>query len=176
MKKLFAIMAIASIAITSFQACAQDDKSKRPSPPAKATGTTAGGASVSIDYSQPSVKGRTIGKDLEPKKGEIWRAGANEATVFETSKDVKIQGQPLPAGKYALFTLINPDDTWTIIFNKTWKTWGAYDYEKNKGADALKVTVTPKKAASFAEKLNYTINSGLVSLHWGDYQVEFTVE
>ncbi len=169
-------MLLLAAAITSLVACGQD-KAKRPSPPATAKETIASGAVVTIEYSQPSVKGRTIGKDLEPKVGQVWRAGANEATTFEVSKDVKVEGQALPAGKYAFFTLWNNDDTWTLIFNKVTKTWGAYDYDKNKGQDALKVNVKPGKAPAFAEKLTYTIaKDGKVSLQWGDVAVDFKVE
>src|SRR5436190_16915419 len=120
-------MLLLAAAIVTMTACGQD-KSKRPSPPAAAKETLNNGTVVSIDYSQPSVKGRTIGKDVEPKKGLVWRAGANEPTTFEVSKDVKIEGQALPKGKYAFFTLWNSDDTWTLIFNKELKTWGAFDY------------------------------------------------
>ena len=83
----------AAVCIVTLTACGQDDKSKRPSPPAKASGTTASGTTITLDYSQPSVKGRTIGKDLEPMPGKVWRTGANEATVFEVNKDVKVEGQ-----------------------------------------------------------------------------------
>ena len=157
-------------------ACGQD-KSTRPSPPATAKETLGNGTVVSINYSQPSLKGRTIGKDVEPKKGLVWRAGANEATVFEVSKDVKVQGQALPKGKYAFFTLWNNDDTWTLIFNKKFDTWGAFDYEKNKGEDALKVSVKPGKAPQFTEKLTYTVGKdGKVSMIWGDTETDFKVE
>ncbi|MFN8251854.1 MAG: DUF2911 domain-containing protein [Ferruginibacter sp.] len=153
---------------------AQQDKSKRPSPPALATQTLSSGAVISIDYSQPSVKGRTIGKDLEPKDGEVWRTGANEATVFETSKDIKVNGQTLPAGKYGLFMISGPAE-WTIIFNKTWKQWGAFNYKKED--DALRITAAPGKAAAFAEKMSFTIEkNGLVTLLWGDIKVSFTAE
>src|SRR4051812_38822530 len=81
------------------------DKSARPSPPALAKETLKKGTIVSIDYSQPAVKGRSIGVDLEPMAGQVWRTGANEATVFEISNDVKIEGKELSAGKYGLFTL-----------------------------------------------------------------------
>src|SRR5688500_1424021 len=155
-------------------ACGQDDKSKRPSPPAQAKETLASGAVVTIDYSQPSVKGRTIGKDLEPMAGKVWRAGANEATVFETDKDVMIEGKRLPAGKYAFFTIDNGSD-WTLIFNKTANQWGAYDYKE--ADDALRVTVKPEKAKSFTEKLAYQVDkSGEVSLLWGDKDVSFNVK
>jgi hypothetical protein len=158
----------------SLVACGQADKSKRPSPPAKAKETTSSGVTISIDYSQPSVKGRTIGTDLEPMAGKVWRAGANEATVFEINKDAKVEGQALAAGKYGLFTIMNGDE-WTIIFNKTWNQWGAFSYKE--ADDALRVKVKGGKANPFAEKLTYAINkNGKVSLMWGDKQVGFTVK
>jgi hypothetical protein len=148
MKKIISFAVLASSLLLTLSAQAQDDKSKRPSPPAMVKQELASGAAVSIDYSQPSVKGRTIGKDLEPKDGEVWRTGANEATVFETSKAVKVGGKDLPAGKYALFT-ISGKDSWTIIFNKIWNQWGAYDYKE--ADDALRITAKPEKAGAFAE-------------------------
>lgn len=168
--KNFLLSIVTLIAIT---ACGQGG-GQRPSPAAKASETLRSGAVVTIEYSQPSVKGRTIGKDLEPLEGKIWRAGANEATVFEVSKEVTVEGKPLPAGKYAFFTLMNGDE-WTLIFNKTWKQWGAFNYKE--ADDALRVKVTAGKAQPFAEKLTYTIDKdGKISLLWGDFQVSFTVK
>lgn len=176
MKKLFALTLLSFALLFSTSMQAQGDKSKRPSPPAKVSETIASGAKVSIDYSQPSLKGRTIGKDIEPMEGKIWRAGANEATVFETDKDVTVEGKALPAGKYALFMMTGPD-AWTLIFNKEWKTWGAYDYEKNKDKDALQVSVKPRTADKSTETLTYTIDkSGKVSLLWGNTVVDFNVQ
>lgn len=179
MKKVFMmglILTATTFAITASAQDMKDDKSKRPSPPAKVTATLASGAMVTIDYSQPSLKGRTMGKDIEPKDGQIWRAGANEATTFEVSKDVMVEGKALPKGKYAFFTIKNGTE-WTLIFNKTWKTWGAYDYEKkNKGEDALQVKVKEGKGPQ-TEKLTYTISkAGKVSLMWGTTAVSFMVK
>jgi Protein of unknown function (DUF2911) len=176
MKKILSYTVLLAALFISQTASAQkkEDKSKRPSPPAMAKQELASGATVSIDYSQPSVKGRTIGKELEPKTGEVWRTGANEATVFETTKAIKVEGKELPAGKYALFTIADKD-SWTIIFNKTWNQWGAYDYKQ--ADDALRVTVKPGKADAFAEKLTFSIDKkGMVSLLWGDHKVAFTAE
>ena len=163
-----------TVAFTSMLvACGQDDKSKRPSPPQQAKENLASGALVTIDYGQPSVKGRTIGKDLEPKAGQVWRTGANEATVFEVSQAVKVEGKDLPAGKYALFTIANEGE-WTIIFNKKANQWGAYDYKE--ADDALRVKVKPGKAPQFAEKMSFTVDkNGTVSLFWGDTKVDFKV-
>jgi hypothetical protein len=170
MRSLF-LLAIA--ATSMLVACGQDDKSKRPSPPAQAKETLSSGAVVTIDYGQPSVKGRTIGKDLEPLPGKVWRTGANEATAFEVSKAVKVEGKDLPAGRYGLFTIAG-DDEWTIIFNKDAKQWGAYNYKE--ADDVLRVKVKPSKASSFAEKLTFNVNKdGTVTLLWGDRKVDFRV-
>ncbi len=167
------LVLLAIVSSSMLLACGEGDKSKRPSPPALVKETIASGATVTIDYSQPSVKGRTIGKDLEPLPGKVWRTGANEATVFEISKAVKVEGKDLPAGKYALFTIAGADE-WTIIFNKTWKQSGAFDYKE--ADDALRVNVKPGKAEQFAEKMTFIIDkNGTVSLLWGDIKVDFTV-
>jgi hypothetical protein len=174
MKKILSAALLFTGLFISCTSNAQDDKSKRPSPAAIATQVISAGATISIDYSQPSIKGRTIGKDLEPKDGEVWRTGANEATVFETSKAIKIAGKELPAGKYGLFT-ISGKDSWTIIFNKTWKQWGAYSYKQ--ADDVLRIAAKPEKAETFAEKMIFSIDkTGLVTLLWGDIKVSFTAE
>jgi len=155
---------------------AQADKSKRPSPPALEKQTLKSGATVSIDYSQPAIKGRTIGKDLEPMGGKVWRTGANEATVFETDKDVKVEGKALPAGKYGLFSVVDSaTGDWTIIFNKTWNQWGAFSYKQ--ADDVLRVKAKHKKADEFAERMTFTISKdGDVHLLWGDIDVKFEVK
>src|SRR5678816_3903547 len=99
MKRTLTFMLIT--AFIGFTACAQDNAA-RPSPAAKATGK-AGSATITIDYSQPSVKGRKIFGDLVPY-GKVWRTGANEATVFETDSNIKVEGKPLAKGTYGLFT------------------------------------------------------------------------
>ncbi len=173
MKYFFSLSVVGLLLFTALNSCAQTDKSKRPSPPAVVS-QKVGEVTVNIDYSQPSVKGRIIGKDLEPKAGEVWRTGANEATVFEVDKDVMVEGKALPKGKYGLFTLVNGDD-WTIIFNKTWKQWGAFKYKADE--DQLRVNVKAGKANPFAEKMTFTIDaSGKVSLVWADVQIDFTVK
>jgi hypothetical protein len=172
MKKILLFSLIATSLLSGIESYAQGDKSKRPSPPAKATATTAGGNVITIDYSQPSVKGRTIGKEIAAYD-KVWRTGANEATVFEITKDAKIEGKyPLPAGKYGLYS-IPGEKSWTIIFNKTWKQWGT---NYNEADDALRVVVTPSKSQQATEQMTFKVNDeGKVVLMWGDTQVGFTV-
>lgn len=117
MKRSFLFPAIAALLLSSGATLAQDNKAPA-SPPATASAKIASGATITVNYSQPSVKGRTIGKNLEPLPGKVWRTGANKATVFETDKNIKVEGQDLPAGKYGLFTIAGNNE-WTIIFNKT---------------------------------------------------------
>ncbi len=173
MKKLLGLALLATGLMTGFHATAQEDKSKRPSPPAKVTEKITTGATISIDYSQPSVKGRTIGKDLEPMEGQVWRTGANEATVFETDKDLQIENHTLPAGKYSLFTIYNKGEA-IVIFNKTWKQWGAFKYDK--AEDQLRIAAKIKAIKTPSEKMTFTINNeGFVTLLWGATSVEFQV-
>ena len=175
MKKLLVLSVFASL--LAMQVNAQkppEDKSKRPSPPATVTQKIPSGATITINYSQPSTKGRTIGKDLEPMEGKVWRTGANEATVFETDKNVTVNGNKLPAGKYALFTTFNGSDV-TVIFNKTWNQWGAFKYKQED--DQLRFNTKYVAENPPAEKMFFTISpQGNVSLHWGDRKVSFQVK
>lgn len=188
MKKLFAIAVFAAACFIQNSVQAQDssmstsktdatkmpeDKSKRPSPPATVTQKIEDGITITIHYSQPSVKGRTIGKDLEPMDGKVWRTGANEATTFTLDKDANVEGKNLPAGTYSLFTILSGDQ-WTIIFNKVANQWGAFKYDSTQ--DALRVTVPLEKADSFTEKMTFTVDEdGTVELLWGDLEAEFSV-
>lgn len=172
MKKMFLPVIVATMLLTVYSCSAQGDKSKRPSPPAKASATLANGNMVTIDYSQPSVKGRTIGKELAPY-GKVWRTGANEATVFEVSKDAMVGGKKLAAGKYGLYSIPNTNE-WTIIFNKTWNQWGTNYTESD---DALRIKATATKAKALTEKMTFNINkNGTITLMWGDTEVSFMVK
>lgn len=162
------------ICVALSQTFAQTDKSKRPSPLATITQNIKGGATISIEYSRPSVKGRTIGKDLEPMDNKVWRTGANEATVFSTDRNLTIDGKKLPAGKYGLFTLFNGNDC-TVIFNKTWNQWGAFTYKE--ADDALRVKAKVTTASTSTEMMTFKIDrSGEIMLLWGNMQVSFMVK
>jgi len=145
---------------------AQDDKSKRPSPPVTATGKI-GDATITIDYSSPSVKGRKIFGGLLPY-GMLWRAGANEATLFQTDRDIKVAGKLLPAGKYSFFATPG-EKKWTIFFNSETGQWG----DKKGGAanmDSTKIVlsfnVKVKKLKTLNEKLEYVISAKGFDLRW----------
>ncbi len=134
---------------------------KRASPAMTAEGSV-GEANITVAYSSPAVKGRTIWGDLVPYD-KVWRAGANEATTFETSKDVMVEGQALAAGKYSLF-IMPSEKEWTVIFNKVAEQWGAYKYDE--GQDALRVKVTPTMGDDVAERLKFDISDKGLHFMW----------
>lgn len=142
------LLGIASLAPS---ALAQQDKGKRPSPPANASCKFAGGKSVTVDYSSPRMKSRKILGELVPY-GKVWRAGANEATTFVTTTDLTVGGKTVPAGSYTLFT-IPDEDKWTLIISKKTGEWGEpYPGEAD---DFARVDMKASKLPSPVE--NFTI-------------------
>jgi hypothetical protein len=146
-------------------------QNKPASPAATATGQI-NGATISINYSSPSVKERVIWGELVPFN-KIWRAGANAATTIETDKDVTIEGSKLPAGKYAFFVIPNEKEC-VLIFNKVAKQSGTYNY--NEKEDQLRVTVKQKAEESSTESLVYTINKNNIVLSWEKWNIPFSVK
>lgn len=137
---------------------------------------TVGDTRISVVYYRPNVKDRKIWDGLE-KYGAVWRTGANENTTFETSNDVKINGQLLPKGKYGLHTIPNKDE-WTIIFNKVNNEWGSYNYDQKQ--DALRVTAKPA-TANLQETMaisfeNVKANTSDVVIAWERVKVPFTID
>ena len=168
MRKLSALFVASLIVMTALHGFAQD---KPKSPKAEASGKV-GSANVKVNYCQPSARGRKVMGELVPY-GQVWRTGANEATVIEFDKDVKIEGKDLPAGQYALFT-IPGENEWTVIFNKDTKQWGAYNYKE--GDDVLRVTVKPTKTDQFVETFTITPEKDKVSMKWENTAVAFAVK
>ena len=146
-------------------------QNKPASPAASATGKI-NGATISINYSSPSVKGRVIWGGLVPFN-KIWRAGANAATTIETDKDLTIEGSKLPAGKYAFFVIPNEKEC-VLIFNKVAKQSGTYDY--NQKEDQLRVTVKQNASDTNVESLVYTINKNNIVLSWEKWNIPFSVK
>lgn len=144
--------------------------------PKASVSQTVGVTDVKIDYCRPGVKNRVIWGQLVPYD-KVWRTGANEATTISFSDDVKVEGQPLPAGTYGLFTIPGKTE-WTIVFNKTPKQWGAYDYKQDQ--DALRVKVKPEDAPQqewmgFSFQ-NLSAESADVVLRWEKVQVKFGIQ
>jgi hypothetical protein len=92
------------------------------SPPQQTSCKFADGKAITVQYSSPRMRGRKVYGDLVPY-GEVWRAGADEATSFVTNAGVTVSGKDVPAGRYTLFVL--PTRTkWTLIISKQIGEWG----------------------------------------------------
>jgi len=136
--------------------------------PARSVSGTINKANITIAYSSPSVKGRKIWGGLVPFDS-VWRAGANEATTFETDKAIKVAGKPLPAGKYGFFLVPRKTGPWTAIFNNVPNQWGAFHYDSTK--DQLRVNVVPRRSADSTEALEYKIDHKGFSLSWEELTI-----
>jgi hypothetical protein len=145
---------------------AQQDKSSRPSPPAKAECKLSNGKTVTVDYSSPRAKGRKIVGGLVPY-GEIWRAGANEATTFVTTGDIAVGGKPVPAGKYTIFT-IPGEDKWALVISKKTGEWGtAYPGPDNDLARVdMRVSKTSAPVENFTIAFDQSGNGCTLRMEW----------
>ena len=155
---------------TTSMAVAQEKKPA--SPAATATGTI-NGSVITVNYSSPFVKGRTIWGELVPYS-KVWRAGANAATTIETTKAIKVEGKDLAAGKYTFFVIPEKDGKATVIFNKEIKDLNPFNYDEKK--DALRVTVKTKKSAKPFESLVYTVGKNNITLSWENLEIPVSVK
>ncbi len=135
-----------------------------------------GVVSVTVNYSSPAKRGRDVWGKLVPY-GELWRTGANGATTFETTGDLTVGGEEVPAGKYALFT-IPGEEEWTVILNQNPNQGGTGRYDK--GLDQARFTVKPGKGAE-RENLTFLfddISDGGASLQlvWDGVKVALPIE
>ncbi|WP_297517428.1 DUF2911 domain-containing protein [Flavobacterium sp.] len=130
---------------------------KTPQPSPKTTvQQVVGLTDVTLDYSRPSAKGRTIFGDLVPF-GKLWRTGANYNSLITFSDDVTIEGKVLPKGKYALFT-VPKADTWEIIFYKNTDNWGTPE-EFKESEVALRANAKPILTDRRVETLTLSIGN-----------------
>ncbi|HET7711000.1 MAG TPA: DUF2911 domain-containing protein, partial [Thermoanaerobaculia bacterium] len=131
---------------------------------------------ITISYSRPGVKGRTIWGDLVPYD-KVWRSGANEATTINFSEDVWIDGKKLAKGTYSIHTVPGKSQ-WQVILNSVADQWGSYSYDQSK--DVVRFNVTPQKA-QFTEWLTYEFpdvqsDKATIALRWENVSVPFVVE
>lgn len=136
------------------------------SPPARAACKFTDGKAISVRYSSPRMRGRKIFGDVVPF-GEVWRAGADEATSFVTTADVAGGGKNVPAGKYTLFTLPTPAK-WTLIISKQTGEWGIpYPGEKFDFARAeMKISKLPAPLENFTISFDSTGTTCTMELDW----------
>jgi hypothetical protein len=200
-KHPFAFFAAALLVAAAAASASAQSPLRLPRPSQKSSVMqTIGVTDVTITYSRPGVKGRTIWGDppagapagsatLDDSRarpadavivpyGRLWRTGANEATTFAVTDDVLVNGQPLKAGTYSLHTIPGAAE-WTIIFNSDPGQWGSFAYDEKK--DVLRVKAKPETAAASQEWLAFQIEptgeaAARVNIRWEKLTVPFTVE
>ncbi len=145
---------------------------------------------VTINYNRPHVKKREghiwgelipagyVDQGFGPSKAAPWRAGANENTIITFSTDVKIEGQPLAAGKYGFFIAYGADEC-TLIFSKNSSSWGSFYYKPEE--DVLRVKAKALPADKSVEWLKYefadeTPSSAVVQLQWEKLVIPFKID
>ncbi|SHH68936.1 DUF2911 domain-containing protein [Winogradskyella jejuensis] len=140
----------------------------QPSPSAKLE-QKVGLTDITIEYSRPGVKGRTIFGELEPW-GTIWRTGANKNTTITFSDDVTFAGQDVKAGTYAIFTKLNSAKQWDVMLYSDTENWGApqkWDDSKVVATAKVDVEEIPFNVETFAIDINnITDNGGTLELIW----------
>jgi hypothetical protein len=138
----------------------------RPSPAAKADCSLAGGKSIHVDYSSPRMRGRKIFGGLVAY-GEVWRAGANEATTFATTAALSVGGKDVPAGSYTLFAIPN-QDAWTLIISKKTGEWGEpYPGESEDFARVpMKASKLPAPVENFTIAFDREADACTLRLDW----------
>jgi hypothetical protein len=166
MKKLYIYLITLLVVGTSLTANAQAPRIPEASP-TQTIIQDFGLGKVTITYSRPSVKGRVIFGGINPY-GQVWRTGANAATIITFSENVIVEGHSVPAGTYSLFTIPDKNE-WTVILNKTVKQWGAYSYKE--ADDLLRFKVKPVYLAEKRETFtilfaNETTTSSDLYLVW----------
>lgn len=176
MRSSIRLALVAAMALFATPALAQKLELPDLSPRAEVM-QTAGITTITVNYASPGVKGRKIFGELVPF-GKLWRTGANAATTIEVSSDVKIGGQAVPAGKYAIFT-IPTQDKWTVIINKNPNQGGTRNYDQK--LDQARFEVKPGKAPMTFERMTWLFTDakdGSTALHlmWDDVQVTLPIE
>jgi len=175
MMKGFFQISICLMVCFLFSTFTADAQLKTPAPsPMSKMEQTVGLTDVTIEYSRPSMKGRTIFGDLVPY-GTMWRTGANASTKVSFSEDVTVGGQELKKGDYALYT-IPGEAEWTVVFHKNLEHWGVGGDKYNAEEDAVRFTVKPSKIGYSVETFTIGVSDlkadgANINLTWANTKV-----
>jgi hypothetical protein len=168
-KAIFTAAICACIALTDVNA--QDLKMPQPSS-TQTVSQDFGLGNIKVVYSRPNVKGRKVFGELVPY-GKVWRTGANAATVITFSEEVTINGETIPAGNYALFS-IPAEKEWTVILNKNTQQWGAYTYKESDEFKRFKVQAQQLSSPVETFTIQFTNvfpTSAQLELVWGNTSI-----
>jgi hypothetical protein len=130
-------------------------------------------SSVTVQYSRPAMRGRTIFGDLVPMD-KLWRTGANKNSLVTFESDATVGGSPLKAGTYALYTVPSKDE-WTVYFYTDTENWGLpKPWDENKIAAVYKVKAQSLDSSveSFTITIDKVTDSGAhLTISWENTSV-----
>ncbi|WP_103865616.1 DUF2911 domain-containing protein [Aquimarina sp. I32.4] len=173
MKKIVLFL---SVALLSLQTEAQV-KTSQPSPSVK-TEQVIGLTDVTVEYSRPSMKGRTIFGDLVPYD-KLWRTGANKNTQITFGDDVKVGGKELKKGTYAIFTKPGKSN-WDVIFYTDANNWGTpqkWDETKVAAKVTVKATTIPMNVETFTIMFSdFKTDAAVMNFLWANTEAAVTIE
>ena len=155
---------VAVLAVPTAGLVAAQEKRASPHDTVKAT---IDGANISITYGRPYMKGRKIFGGLVPY-GQVWRTGADEATILETDKALMIGPVHVNPGKVSLYTLVDPKG-WKLVLNKQVGQWGT---EYAQGQDLARVDMKTETLKTPVEQLTLSIDKnpagkgGVLVIQW----------
>ncbi|MEO8794692.1 MAG: DUF2911 domain-containing protein [Daejeonella sp.] len=131
---------------------------------------------IELTYSRPGVKGRKIMGDLVPYN-EVWRTGANASTKIKFGEDVKVEGNNVPKGEYALYTIPGKDE-WTVILSKNTTLWGAMGYKPEEDQVRFKVKTmsAPMMMETFTMQfMDVKPSSANLHMMWDNTMIKFNI-
>ncbi|NDC40379.1 MAG: DUF2911 domain-containing protein [Chitinophagia bacterium] len=165
MKHFFSLTLIALVVASSFITdCVAKDARKSPHETVKY-------GNISVTYGRPYKNGRQIFGNLVPY-GQVWRTGADEATEVTFKKDCLVNGNPMKAGTYTMFTI--PDgQLWKVMFNSKLKQWGAFSYDETKNVLVTQAQVAPTLAP--VEQFTITLGEDGITMQWDNQKVNVPV-
>ena len=133
--------------------------------PSDSARASVAGAAIAVRYSRPSMRGRVIFGNVVPWN-QVWRTGANQATILETSAELTVAGATVPAGKYSLWTIPSPGG-WKLILNKNTGQWGTeYDARYDLARLDMKVESLPQPVEQFTIAIEPKGKRGVLKLEW----------
>jgi hypothetical protein len=168
MRKPLAVLAAGclSVGLMAVLGSAQMGGGAKASPAAKATCELGGGKTITVNYSSPRAKGRKIFGGLVPY-GEVWRAGADEATTFVPTSDVMVGGTHVPAGSYTIFAIPNKDK-WTLVISRKTGEWGIPypGTDQDFARVDMKASATPSAVENFTIAFDKAASGCTLRMEW----------
>jgi hypothetical protein len=163
---LIAVLAMAVIGVVAENGLAQ----RNPRGTAK---ISVGSKTISVEYGQPSLKGRSVTDMLQQlKAGDFWRLGADKSTTFSTTADLEFGDVTVPNGQYSLWAEREADNSWKLVFNKQHGQWGT---QHDASQDLASIPLKETKASNSAEMVTISLSKegagGVIAIQWGDMEL-----